>query len=361
MMMVAAITIIAAALTANRPIITYDAAAQSVSVRRLGVAAHSLENQRAASRALQVYLGESQTAMLGDYRLAGEVLTFLPRFPLLADRDYRVVVDLSAVVSEAKPIVYQFRTGAAPFHPRTYVTAIFPSTDVVPANLLRMYIFFSGSMSRQNPLDHIRLVDDRGHPVQQAFLETKEGLWDREGRRLTLFFDPGRIKSGVGVHERLGLALQPGGCYRVIVSKDAVDVEGLQLRGDFIKKFCVVPEDHTSPNIDHWKIRVPLAQTRNALVVDVGKPLDHALFERLVRVEDSHGVPVRGTAAVENQDARWLFVPETSWRAGEYSIRVAGALEDLAGNRPTRLFEEIATPNGRRAEASDAVVSFQLQ
>jgi hypothetical protein len=361
MMTVSVIAIIAAALTANRPIITYDAAMQIVSVGRLGVAAHSLDNQKAASRALRVYLGESQTAMLGDYRLAGDVLTFTPRFALLADRGYRVVVDLRAVLSGAKPVVYQFRTRAAPFHAKTHVTAIFPSTQVVPANILRMYIFFSDSMSRQSTLDHIRLVDDSGHPVEQAFLETKEGLWDREGRRLTLFFDPGRIKSGVGLHETLGLALKPGGCYRLIVSKGAVDAEGQQLRGTFIKKFCVVQEDRTLPNVQHWKIRVPLAQTRNALVVDAEKPLDHALFERLVRVEDSHGAPVRGTAAVEDQDTRWRFVPETSWRAGEYAIRVAGELEDLAGNRPTRLFEEIATPNGRRAEASDAVVSFRLQ
>ena len=94
--------------------------------------------------------------------------------------------------------------------------------------------------------------------------------------------------------------------------------------------------------------------------MDARKPLDHALFERLIHVEDRDGKLVRGTVSLEDKDARWRLVPEQPWRAGEYALRAAGELEDLAGNRPTRLFEEMVAPNGRRADASDAIVKFRV-
>jgi hypothetical protein len=41
-------------------------------------------------------------------------------------------------------------------------------------------------------------------------------------------------------------------------------------------------------------------------------------------------------------------------------LRVAGEMEDLAGNRPTRLFEEPANSDGRRAEALESVLTFTI-
>ena len=361
MILVALVAVAVAALTGNHPAIEYDAATQTVNVIGLGDVAPSLRDQRIASQALRVYLGDMPSAMLGDYHLDGEVLSFTPRFPLLPGRDYRAVLDLSVLTPNKDPVVYRFRTPAAPAHQSTFVTAIYPSADIVPANLLRVYIYFSRPMSRQGILDHLTLVDQNDHPVEQAFLETEEGLWDGEGRRLTLFFHPGRIKTGVGLHEKMGLALKPEGEYRLIVSKAAEDAEGLPLRADFTKEFRVGPEDRVSPDVREWNIQAPRVNTQNPLVVYARKPLDHALFERLLRVEDPDGNLVRGTVSLEDKDMRWRFVPEQPWRAGEYALRAAGELEDLAGNRPTRLFEEIAAPDGRRAEASDAVVKFRTR
>src|SRR5215469_12117265 len=357
--MILAAAVAIAVLTASHPTIDYDAATQTVNVRGLGNVAASLRDQGMASRVLRVYLGDMPSAMLGKYQLDGEVLSFTPRFPLLPGRDYRAVLDLSGLIANGDPVVYRFRTPAAPVHQSGFVTAIYPSAYVVPANLLRIYNYFSRPMLRNGILDHIRLVDQNDHPVDQAFLETGQGLWDREGRRLTLFFHPGRIKTGVGLHEKMGLALRPGSRYRLIVSKCAEDAEGSPLSADFTKQFRVTLGDRASPDVRLWNIQAPRANTRNPLVVDARKPLDHALFERTIRVEDPDGNLVRGTVSLEDNDTRWRFVPEQPWGAGEYALRAAGELEDLAGNRPTRLFEEMAAPDGRRAEASGAVVKFR--
>jgi hypothetical protein len=361
MIVATVVVVVASAVAASHPVIAYDSVTQSVNVRGLGDAARLLGDQDSASRVLRVYLGDAPTAMLGDYRLSGDVLSFSPRFRFLPGRAYRVLVDLSGITPNSDPLIYRFRTAATAADSITRVTAIYPSANAVPANLLRMYIYFSRPMSRHGVLDHLRLVDGNGRTVEQAFLETEEGLWDREARRLTLFFHPGRIKSGVGLHERLGLALKPGGRYRLIVSKNAEDAEGRRLRADFTKEFRAIEEDRSSPDVHQWKIEAPVANTRGALVVDAEKSLDHVLFQRLLRVESPDGRLVCGTVSLSDKDERWHFVPEQSWQAGEYALRVAGELEDPAGNRPTRLFEEIQAPDGRRREASDVVVKFRPQ
>jgi hypothetical protein len=48
------------------------------------------------------------------------------------------------------------------------------------------------------------------------------------------------------------------------------------------------------------------------------------------------------------------------WVAGSYVVRVAAELEDLAGNRLTRLFDEPVKPDGRRAEAREVVLRFRI-
>ena len=41
-------------------------------------------------------------------------------------------------------------------------------------------------------------------------------------------------------------------------------------------------------------------------------------------------------------------------------LRIGADLEDVAGNRPTRLFEEPVAADGRRAEARAVTVSFRI-
>jgi len=73
--------------------------------------------------------------------------------------------------------------------------------------------------------------------------------------------------------------------------------------------------------------------------VAFGEPLDHALAARMLTVTDAHGTPVPGSVALAEGDTAWTFIPERAWQAGDYSIRVGGALEDLAGNNVVRVFD----------------------
>jgi len=354
--------------------LAFDAATQSVCATGIApqVLAAIKEQSPPASafaRAFAVYFDDSTTAMLGDYAVDGDRLRFTPRFPFVPERIHHAILDPSALAAiaglPAPPAAdvqrLGFRIEAREPRPTARVTAVYPSGDVVPANLLRIYVVFSHPMSRRGVERHIRLLDEKGTPVEHPFLDLEESLWDPEARRLTLIFDPGRIKRGLGLNESLGPPLRPGGRYRLVISAETKDAEGTPLAREYSREYRVAAADRTSPDPRKWKISMPHAGTRDTLIVIADKALDQPLFERLLRVEDASGFPLRGDAVVEGRGTQWQFVPAQAWHQGQYLLRVAAELEDLAGNRSTRLFDEPAEASGIRKESRETSVPFQVR
>jgi hypothetical protein len=363
-----------AAVVCAQPAIHFDARGQSVEA--IGLDASLLASLAGGppddlplSRAFGVYLGDAKLPILGDYEVDGAVLRFKPRFPFLAGRPHRVLLDVAELYRliqrpaplESSPVLNSTFTVDAPAHgPKSRVVRISPAVDRVPANLLRMYVYFSHPMSRRGIARYVHLTDADGKPVEDAFLEMEDGLWDPEGVRLTLFFHPGRIKRGLVLHDKLGPPLRAGRRYRLVVAKDAEDEDGLPLVEDFVKEFTAVPEDRTSPDVKKWMVQPPQSGGLSSLVVVADKPLDEPLFARSLRVEDTAGHAVAGVSAVDSAGTRWRFIPREAWPAGSYFVHIGAELEDLAGNRLTRLFDEPVKPNGQRAEAREVVLRFTI-
>jgi hypothetical protein len=345
----------------SQPTLVFDATTQTV--RAGGIARESLQQQSAdeLSRILTVFFERSTTPMLGDYEVDADTLRFQPHFPLLRG-SYHALLDLSLLPNTEAPVRrLDFRVDVPDGKPTARVTGIYPSGSVVPANLLRIYIVFSKPMSRRAVESWILLLDERGTPVEHPFVDTRDGLWDPDCRRLTLILDPGRIKRGLVLHDTMGPPLKPRQRYRLVIPQDLNDADGMPLAEAFQKEYQVAADDRTSPAPEHWIIQIPRAGTRRALVVTAGKPLDEPLFERLVRPEDADGRPERGDALVDPGGTVWRFVPAEAWRAGQYSLRVEAELEDLAGNRPGRLFDEPADPSGQRKEAHPVTLRFRVR
>ncbi|MCH7864908.1 MAG: hypothetical protein IIC56_06820, partial [Proteobacteria bacterium] len=105
------------------------------------------------------------------------------------------------------------------------MTQVYPSADVLPENLLKFYLHFSAPMSRGDSYQHIRLVRQNGSVVDLPFLELDQELWDRRQTRLTLLFDPGRIKRGLKPHEEVGPALKPGRRYTLEIDAHWLNAE----------------------------------------------------------------------------------------------------------------------------------------
>jgi hypothetical protein len=197
-----------------------------------------------------------------------------------------------------------------------------------------MYIHFSAPMSRGEAYRQVRLLEDEGREVELPFLEIDQELWDPSGRRLTLLFDPGRIKRGLVPHNEAGPALRPGARYTLVIDRGWADASGTRTIEPFRKDFTVIAADRDPPDPAGWKIAAPQAGTRAPLVIEFPDPMDHALLGSLLTVER-----VAGAVSISESETRWSFTPEKPWPGGEYRLAFDTALEDLAGNRINRPFD----------------------
>jgi hypothetical protein len=272
-------------------------------------------------------------AVAGAYALDVEGLHFRPRFPFVSGLRYTARLALG----RAAPLVRGFEV-APPSGEGPRVTAVFPSSDELPENVLRVYVHFSRAMEIRDSHRHVRLEDADGRVVSLAFVEVQHGLWDAGRTRLTLLFHPGRIKRGVAPGERLGPPLPAGGTYRLVVDAAMSDAAGRPLGRDFEWPIRAGTADRDPPRAEGLRVRAPAAANA-PLVVELPEPLDEALLHRLIWVEDAQGRALTGTAAISDGETRWSFRPEQAWSPGRYALRVHPALEDRAGNRFDRAFE----------------------
>jgi hypothetical protein len=181
----------------------------------------------------------------------------------------------------------------------TQVVAIHPDIDVVPANLLKVYVEFDqaiveGSVT-VSPTD--------------LFVQDLE-LWSRDRRRLTCLVEPGRIKRGISD----GFPLHEGGELTV-----RVQARGMATAA---RTYRVGPAltGHVDP--DAWQV-----ERGSALTLRFDRPLDHALLDRAI---DAPGT-------IEHGATWWRVTPAPD------KINVDTALEDVAGNSIRRVFDRDLT------------------
>ena len=277
---------------------------------------------------------EGAPAVLGTSRVEGTATVFTPRFPLQPGVKYRVV--FRGPAGESTAVV---EAPARPARPPTRLEAVYPSAEVLPENLLKLYLHFSAPMSRGEVYRRVKLLDQDGQPIELPFLELDQELWDPAGKRVTLLFDPGRVKRDLKPNREAGSPLVEGKTYTLVVEREWRDPDGLPLAAEHRKTLRIGPPDHEPPDPRRWVIRPPPAGTRGLLTVEFGESMDRALAERVIGVATARGEPVDGTVSLDAAETRWRFQPAAAWAPGEYWLRVEKILEDLAGNSIGKPFE----------------------
>jgi hypothetical protein len=121
---------------------------QSASLRRLA------EDDPQWTKLLGIYVASAAvaagntTAVAGAYRIDGDTLRFTPRFAFLPGTSYRAALDLPpAGPATGFKTTLDIQIPALPTPPATKVTAIYPSSSVLPENQLRFYLHFSQPMN----------------------------------------------------------------------------------------------------------------------------------------------------------------------------------------------------------------------
>jgi hypothetical protein len=319
-------------------------------------------------RILRITLVSADTpvdsAIVGGYTVKKDVVRFTPRYPLAPGSSYRAVFHAEAIPGadrsdETPTVAVDYRVASRDPKPTPRVVAVYPSSDLVPENLLKLYVHFSAPMSQGRIYEHVKLFDDSGKRIDSPFLELGEELWNGDGTRLTLLFDPGRIKRGLRPREEDGPILVEGKTYTFIIDANTDDQYGEPIAAEFRKTFKAGPPDADQPDPARWIFKSPKFATREALAIDFPEPLDRSLLERCVRIEAGSRGVVAGLIEIPSGEKRWMFYPAEPWRRGEYTIRIEGKLEDLAGNSVDRPFEiDRAEPEDDSATAKTKTLKF---
>jgi hypothetical protein len=310
------------------------------------------------SEALEVFASDdpSAPAVLGTYGQQAHRVTFTPRFA--PDTSVR----LRAVFRprDGEPVTAWFGGVPAPVRaPTTRVLSLTPSAEVWPENVLRLYLSFSAPMRIGEAWRHIRMLDEAGQPMGGMFVEIEQELWDPEGRRLTVLFDPARIKRGLVDHINEGPPLCSG--QRCTVAIDAAwrDAAGARLVEAFSKTIIVAPPLRAALDPGAWRVAPP-ATPHDALVVDFPHPLDAALAPRGLSVWKGR-TELAGQTRLERGETRFVFAPDSPWTAGRYALRADAILEDIAGNRIGRPFDiDRRAPGLADASATPARLPFEI-
>lgn len=295
----------------------------------------------------------SATAVAGRYAVANGTVRFTPMYPLDPGRRYEVVFDPAgapgAALGHLTKISREVSTPAAAPTPPVTVSAVFPTGPLVPSNLLRMYVEFSGPMGSRTGQDYVTIVDPGGVEMKGALLPLDTDLWNGDRTRFTILFDPGRVKRGILPNREMGRPLQPGDAFTLVVRREWPDAHAKPLASEFRKDYRVGQPIERPLATAQWRIAPPAAGSREALRVTFPAALDHGLVQRALSVLRSDAA-IAGKVSVVNGETEWRFVPSDPWTAGAYAVAVLPVLEDAAGNRIGQAFETLTPDNDNAAK-----------
>jgi len=277
--------------------------------------------------------------LLGRVDKANGRIQFTPQFTLLTGETYEAIF----TDSNGQQTILEHTIAINAPAPR--VKAIYPSTSRLPANHLKFYLHFTEPMQQDKIFGHFKLTDlTSSLPVEEPFRETE--LWSADGKRLTLWLHPGRQKTGVNLNVDLGPILMPDRLYTLEISAQWKSQGGVALQQSARKQFATTGADRTQPDIRQWKITTPRSRSRMALQLTFPEPLDSALLQNLITIEDANGRDISGGVQISKNETQWSFTPTSQWTSGDFRVRVDWELEDLAGNNLLRLFEmDVADAN----------------
>jgi len=316
-------------------------------------------DERAWQSLLRVTVTDNAVdAIAGRYSVTDSAVIFRPRFGFDPGRTYTAALDLSRLPTprHSAVVIAHVRVDAQPSTaPATSVAAIYPSAAEWPENMLRFYIHFSAPMSRGAGTRYVHLLDAQAHEVPDAILAAYSDLWNPDATRLTVFFDPGRVKRGVGPNVALGRAILAGRRYAIQVDREWPDAAGRPLVSSFRREFMAAAAAYKALTTRGWRIAPPAANSQNPLVVAFPAPLDRALLERAIAVRTADDKDLAGDVKVGTDEKSWIFTPAAAWRAGGYQLVVLTVLEDPAGNKIGRAFEVLPTDPSESSGDPDLV------
>ena len=284
------------------------------------------------STVFQVQLeSNNKVAILGHHSIVGNDVVFKPLIPFFHGLTYEIFFK--------NKLIGKVKIPPADKSDPPKLVAIYPSMDTLPENLLKIYLQFSRPMREGESQKHTTLLNHQQDTIPDIFLHLQPELWNNEGTALTLWLDPGRIKRDLIPNRQLGNPLKRGERYTLKISEAWHDAQGIPLSQSYTREFFVAGRDSISPDPSMWKLHLPSGRTTRPLIIETGDALDFYLLQETIQIIDKNGYRVQGSYAIENKETRIVLTPNQPWVPGEFRMRVASYLEDLAGNNLEKVFD----------------------
>lgn len=293
-------------------------------------------------------------SILGEKVKSKNQTIFKPIIPFTRGLSYEVVSQ-SKVLREVS-IPFENEMERIP-----KLLSVYPSLDTLPENLLKIYLKFSLSMKEGISLDNIALVDANQDTLPSVFLNLQPELWNEDQTLLTIWLDPGRIKRDLIPNLEMGAPLERSQSYKLLVSPNWEAKNENALDQAYSKQFWVTHRDSISPIPGTWLIDTPTSNTLESLTIEFNEPLDYSLLKEVFSIKSENDSLIEGEYEIGPQEKSIRFVPNISWKPGEYRIQIESRLEDLAGNNLNRPFERDLENSERPVEETEVkILRFKI-
>lgn len=279
-----------------------------------------------------IHLNDNLMPVLGSFSSESNNQTYTPIIPFTNGETY--------TIKKEQHIISSFTIKAQKSSKSPELLAIYPTTDIVPENLLKMYFKFSEPMQEVgNVLDFISVFNKTTNKKVEVFLELETELWNANHTILTLWLDPGRVKKDLIPNKEKGTPILNGDNYEILVSKNFRDANGNNLKQAYSKTFAAGEQDKSKPEAKNFDIIIPKDKTY-PLYIQFKESLDAILSTEVFSILNDRNQEVIGAYNLQNGETSIAFVPMKNWEPGKYRIQILSKLEDLAGNNLNRLFDE---------------------
>ena len=286
---------------------------------------------------LQVWDEERKTPI--EPKIDGELVqldngefAFMPLFPL--NKSTKYLLSLTDENNEFQQVFSLPET----HQEKPIDIKIYPTSDSLPENLLRLYIHFSQPMKTIGNLEKIKLIDENGDEVQGAIFNNVYELWNDAQKQLTIILDPARVKTGLQANESLGPALQSGKSFKLVVA-NMENIHGQKMLQAYIKQFFVINQDTIAPNIDQWVLKLPTIKSRSPLWIQFPGMIDQSSLYSRIKVMDVNEQVISGQIEIADNETEWRFIPSNDWNSGNYTLLINARLEDPSGNNLNGRFD----------------------
>ena len=302
---------------------------------------------------LSVALKDAETSILGDFKPVHNGVKFVPVVPFRRNVSY--------VVYYAKTTISQFSIPGRSNIGAPFITNIYPTTDTVPENLLKIHLEFSEPMSELHSSKYVSLLAENGDTLSNIFLKLDPELWNYDHTLLTLWLEPGRIKKSLLPNILDGIPIEEGKHYTLSISKKWKSAKGVSLQKAIHKQIYVSSRDESMPEAEHWILTTPGPSTKESLRISFLEVLDFTSLLGSFKILDRDEQEIIGTYHILPGEMGIEFIPEHAWNAGQYTIQVEGSVEDLAANNLNRLFDRDLKKDSTQIVESDKSIYFEIQ